>query len=280
MYILLISILIDLIIGELPSLIHPVVYIGFIGKKFEKIKYARFINGAISLILEIFFWIFLCKFLLNISKWFEIYFLTSSFSIKSLYKHVKQCYVDNIETLRKNVSYIVSRDVSKLDKSKLYSAALESLSENISDSIVGPLFYYLLFGIYGAITYRVVNTYDALFGYRNERFEWFGKFSARVDDVLNFIPSRLTALIISLFNFKSSIKYLKKYRKIKINAMYPMSAFAGVLNLGFEKVGVYKLDGKTVEKEDIPRGLSLYKKVVSVWILIVMFMEGLKTLIF
>ena len=145
MYILLISILIDLIIGELPSLIHPVVYIGFIGKKFEKIKYARFINGAISLILEIFFWIFLCKFLLNISKWFEIYFLTSSFSIKSLYKHVKQCYVDNIETLRKNVSYIVSRDVSKLDKSKLYSAALESLSENISDSIVGPLFYYLLF---------------------------------------------------------------------------------------------------------------------------------------
>lgn len=280
MFILLISLLIDITIGELPAFIHPVVYMGYIGKLFEKSKHARFLLGMFALLLEILFWLFLCKTLLSISKCFEIYFLTSTFSIKSLYSHVKRCYEDDVEKLRKNVSYIVSRDVSKLNKEKLYSAALESLSENISDGIVGPLFYYLIFGIYGALLYRVVNTYDALFGYRNERYEWFGKFPARFDDVLNFIPARITALLIALFNFKGAFSYLKKYRRLKINSMYPMSAFAGALNLGFEKVGVYKLEGKPVEKEDILKGLSLYTKVVFVWIAIVLFTVVLKTKIF
>jgi adenosylcobinamide-phosphate synthase len=138
------------------------------------------------------------------------------------------------------------------------------LAENISDSITGPLFYYLLFGLPGAVIYRVVNTYDALFGYRNEKYEWFGKFSARFDDLLNIIPARVTAFVISLFNPVSSWKYILKYGAIKINAMYPMSAFAGVLKLGFEKIGYYKLEGKIPEKEDIKKALNLYKQIVAI----------------
>jgi adenosylcobinamide-phosphate synthase len=126
------------------------------------------------------------------------------------------------------------------------------------------LFYYLLFGLPGAVIYRVVNTYDALFGYRNEKYEWFGKFSARFDDLLNIIPARVTAFVISLFNPVSSWKYILKYGAIKINAMYPMSAFAGVLKLGFEKIGYYKLEGKIPEKEDIKKALNLYKQIVAI----------------
>ncbi|ABR30720.1 cobalamin biosynthesis protein CobD [Thermosipho melanesiensis] len=273
------SILIDLFFGEFPNFIHPVVYMGVIGKRFEKIKGFRFFFGMLSLLLEISFWLFLCKMLVKVNYFFELYFLSSTFSIRALYVHVKRCKTNNLKILRRNVSFIVSRDVSFLDKNHLYSAALESLSENISDSIVAPLFYYLIFGIYGALLYRVVNTYDALFGYRTERYEWFGKFPARFDDFLNFIPARLTAFLIILFNFRA-IEYLKRYRKLKINSMYPMAAFAGVLGLGFEKIGVYKLEGKGVELGDIDRGLRLYKKVVFLWIVILMVMVVLKERIF
>ncbi|ONN27155.1 cobalamin biosynthesis protein CobD [Thermosipho affectus] len=273
------SLLVDLVLGEFPSIIHPVIYMGFLGKRVEKMKNFRFFWGMFSLLLELFFWFFVCRLTMKVSEFFGIYFLSSTFSIKALYRHVERCKTDDEKVLKRHVSFIVSRDVSMLNKNQLYSAALESLSENISDSIVAPLFYYLLFGVCGALIYRVVNTYDALFGYRTKRYEWFGKFAARCDDILNFIPARLTALLIVPFNFKS-ILYLKKYRKIKINAMYPMAAFAGVLNLGFEKVGVYKLEGKKVEREDIDRGLKLYKKVVFVWIILIMVMEVLKKKIY
>lgn len=279
----LLALIIDLFFGEFPSVIHPVVYMGCVGKFFDNIYKSRsskavsFVLGMISLIVELIIWGGLGYFLQSFSKRFtiamifEVYILKSTFSIRSLYEHVKRCYTNDVELLRKNVSMIVSRDTSKLDKSHLYSAAVESLAENISDSITGPLFYYVLFGLPGAVVYRVVNTYDALFGYRNARYEWFGKFPARFDDLLNLVPSRLTALFISFFNFKRSWEYIKKYGGIKINATYPMSAFAGVLGLGFEKIGYYKFDGKLPDMEDLGKALRLYKKVVFLIILVVVF---------
>jgi adenosylcobinamide-phosphate synthase len=282
LFALLFAIVYDLLFGEYPSQIHPVVYMGFVGKWFdkklnkpEKSDFARFIFGMIALTIEIVLFLVISTSLVVISKsnnkvaqilgfLVSICLLKSTFSIRSLYEHVARCYTDDVELLRKNVSFVVSRDVSKLDKAHLYSAAIESLAENISDSITGPLFYYLLFGLPGAVIYRVVNTYDALFGYRNEKYEWFGKFSARFDDLLNIIPARVTAFVISLFNPVSSWKYILKYGAIKINAMYPMSAFAGVLKLGFEKIGYYKLEGKIPEKEDIKKALNLYKQIVAI----------------
>lgn len=227
-----------------------------------------------ALVVEICFWVFIVFVANSIELYWlsfilKIYLLKASFSIKGLYIHVKSCIVDDENQLRKRVSLIVSRDVSKLDKFHLYSAAIESLSENISDSTTGPLFYYTLFGLYGAVAYKVVNTYDALFGYRTNRYEWFEKFPARFDDLQNIVPSRLTALIILLFNPKRGWEYLKRYGGIKINATYPMSAFAGVLGVSFEKVGYYKFHGRLPEKDDVQRGLHLYKKVAFILISVV-----------
>ncbi|WP_448375901.1 adenosylcobinamide-phosphate synthase CbiB [Fervidobacterium sp.] len=279
--VLIFAIAFDLLFGEYPSHFHPVVYMGTLGKliddKFNKTNLSntlRLLFGAFALLIEIALFLSFSYIVLMLSQtkvsiiWFtsfllKIYILKSTFSIRSLYEHVSRCYTDDVQLLRKNVSFIVSRDVSKLDKPHLYSAAIESLAENISDSVTGPLFYYLFFDLPGAVMYRVVNTYDALFGYRNSKYEWFGKFPARFDDLLNLIPSRLTALFISFFNPVSAWKYIFKYGAIKLNAMYPMSAFAGVLGIGFEKIGYYKLEGRLPEKEDVERALRLYVKVIA-----------------
>jgi len=278
--ILIIALALDVVFGEYPAKLHPVVYMGFLGRFFDKLYSSKknnaiaFFLGMFSLIAEICFWIFIVFGMSSIKIYWlslilKVYLLKASFSIKALYIHVKNCTVDDEDELRKRVRLIVSRDVSKLDKPHLYSAAIESLSENISDSITGPLFYYTLFGLYGAIVYRVVNTYDALFGYRTNRYEWFGKFPARLDDLLNIVPSRLTALIILLFNPKRGWEYLKRYGGIKINATYPMSAFAGVLGVSFEKIGYYKFHGRLPEKDDVKRGLDLYIKVIFILISVV-----------
>lgn len=272
----------DIIFGEYPTAIHPVVYVGFLGKFFDKHTQRcsstskRFVLGMLAEIFEISLWISIIFFLLGLkSNYYLIYivlcsYLTkSTFAIKSLYTHVKHCDVDDEETLRRNISMIVSRDTKKLSKGHLYSAALESLSENFNDSVVAPTFYFLLFGLPGTMIYRIINTYDALFGYRNQMYEWFGKFPARLDDVANYIPARLSALVISLFNFRNALKYVKLYGRLKINGTYPMSAFAGVLNIGLEKIGTYRFEGKLPEKTDLERGLVLYRKVCSLWLLLV-----------
>ncbi len=280
---LIFAVIVDITMGEYPSIIHPVVYMGKMGKVFDRFantniknNLLKFISGGFAEVAEIFLWIFGIFLTFNLLQAvghlahyiFLVYLLKSTFSIKGLFDHVKRCYTDNEEELRKSVSMIVSRNTSELDKPHLYSAAIESLAENISDSITGPLFYYVLFGLIGAFIYRIVNTYDALFGYRNERYEWFGKFCARFDDLLNYIPARLTALFILLFNPKGALKYLKKYRKIKINATYPMSAFAGVLSIGLEKMGYYKFDGPLPVKEDVKTALKLYRKVVFIIVVV------------
>ncbi len=272
----------DLTIGELPNKSHPVFYMGKIAKIIDKKRTnissnsLLFILGFISLATELFLWVFSAYFVTKINyAFFSIllsgFLLKSTFSIKGLYKHVKVCETQDIEELRKRVSYIVSRDTSKLDAWHLYSAAIESLAENISDSVTGPLFYYCLFGLPGAVFYRVVNTFDALFGYRNEKYEWFGKIPARFDDILNFLPARITALFISVFNPKGAFRYIKKYGGIKINATYPMSAFAGVLGLKFEKIGYYSFEGKEPELADIKKALSLYTKTIFLLVLSVLF---------
>lgn len=266
--------MLDLLFGEPQNLLHPVYYIGRIGsfldKAREKVtnKVLLFVLGMSALIVEALLWLALILLVQRLTYpvriVLSIILFKFSFSIRGLYEHVHRCFTDDVEALRKNVSLIVSRDVSKLDKWHLYSAALESLSENLSDAITGPWFYFILLGLPGAWLYRVVNTYDALFGYRNDRYEWFGKFAARMDDALNFIPSRISCFFILLFNPKRALNYVRKYGPVKINATYPMSAFAGVLGVKFEKIGYYSFEGREPTKEDILKGLRLYKYVVLV----------------
>lgn len=276
----------DLFLGEYPSPLHPVVYMGWLGKLFDQVrenidgKFINFLLGLSALVGEATLWLIPALLVQSVENRvlmivLSALFFKSTFSIRGLYEHVARCLTEDIEQLRKNVSIIVSRDTSKLDLQHLYSAAVESLSENIHDSFVGPFFYYLLFGLPGAVIYRLVNTYDALFGYRNEKYEWFGKFPARFDDILNFVPARISTIFIALFNPARAFRYVKKYGHLKINATYPMSAFAGVLEIGLEKIGYYKFDGPLPTVEDLRRALALFCKVTTLILMFFIFLFSL-----
>ncbi len=270
-FVFLIAIGIDLFVGEYPALFHPVVWMGRIVKYFDvdsKRESVRFFWGIMLLIVDVGIWFSVGSFATMIPGiagiFIQAFLLKSTFSIRSLYFHVKRCGVEDEDKMRHNVSMIVSRNTANLDKWHLLSAALESLSENTSDSVTGPIFYYALFGLPGAFVYRTVNTLDAMIGYHNERFEWFGKAAARTDDALNFIPSRLTATFFAIFSPKKVFRSIFKYGPLKINGTYPMSAFSGLLGVKFEKIGYYAFDGREPVVEDIKRGLKFYVMAISV----------------
>ena len=114
----------------------------------------------------------------------------------------------------KNIKYLVSRDTEELSLSDINKSAIESYGENLSDGVIAPLFYLLLFGLEGAFIYKAINTLDSMVGYRNERYERFGKVSALLDDVANYIPSRITSLLYcTTFLLKRGTKFLRLWQK-------------------------------------------------------------------
>lgn len=145
--------------------------------------------------------------------------------------------------------HLVSRDTSQLTESQVSAAAIESVAENASDGIIAPLFFYTLGGLPLALAYRFVNTADSMLGYRDPEREWLGKFPARFDDVLNFIPARLTGLFIVLSapfcgsSFTKVWNIMRRDSRVTAspNAGVPMSAMAGALSVELEKVGHYIL---------------------------------------
>ncbi len=164
---------------------------------------------------------------------------------------------------------LVSRDTSQLGTPSLAAAAIESLAENASDSFIAPLLYYHLFGLPGAFAYRVVNTLDAMLGYHG-RYEFLGKIPARLDDVLNFVPAWLTALLITIAarfaggDARRAWETMQRdhAKTASPNAGYPMSAMAGALDVRLEKVAHYRLNdaGRAPQPADIHHAA----KIVSV----------------
>lgn len=249
--IILASLGIDFLV-EYPNIIHPVAWTGKIIKAFDDHRLfsghaGEFVNGMLSVIVAIAVWssaIYLIHFLPLLPRIaVTIFILKSTFSIGGLVRSVRACETGELEKLRRNTGLIVSRNVENLDMDHLYSAAFESGAENLVDSVISPLFYFALFGLYGAVIFRIVNTADAMIGYRNKKYEFYGKFAARMDDVMNFIPSRLLALIILLLSPKRVISNLKKYRKLKLNGMYSMATMAALFRVRIEKIGYYYVDG-------------------------------------
>lgn len=167
--------------------------------------------------------------------------------------------------------------MSKLDQPLLIAATVESVAENSSDGFVAPLLYYLVLGVPGALFYRTVNTCDSMVGYHGE-YEYLGKFAARLDDVANFIPARLTGLLIVVAAYvagkdsRSAWKMMwRDHSKTESpNAGWPMSAAAGALDVQLEKVGHYVLgDSKsTLTLDKIDGSLALMKVVATIWVLI------------
>jgi len=156
---------------------------------------------------------------------------------------------NDLNKARTNLSMIVKRNTKNLDKNHILSGTLESLSENIVDGITGPMFYFAIFGLPGAFAYRIVNTVDSMVGYKTQMFKNLGWFGANCDNILNYIPSRLTGLTIVLgsmllgHDWKNCYEIFKRDGKKtdSPNAGYPMAAFAGALGTKFEKLEHYSL---------------------------------------
>ena len=177
-----------------------------------------------------------------------VFLLTSSLSIRMLgtsgLRLAGSLKAKDIEQARIDLGSLCSRDAAALSESQLAAGAIESVAENTTDSVVAPVFYFVLFGLPGALAYRAVNTLDAMYGYR-DRYEWFGKFIARADDVLNFIPARLAALLMlgagQLLDFKGqdAIATWKADgdKTSSPNAGQTMSIMAGLLSIKLEKSG-------------------------------------------
>ncbi len=176
---------------------------------------------------------------------------------------------DDLDSARASLAMIVKRNTKNLDRNHVISGVLESISENTVDGITGPLFYYALFGLPGAFVYRVVNTADSMIGYKTDIFKNVGWFAARCDTILNYIPSRITGLIMIISaailqnNWKESYKIMiRDGRNTESpNAGYPMAALAGALGTKFEKISHYELgDGKTtLTKQHVCSAITMMK---------------------
>ena len=179
--------------------------------------------------------------------------LKTTIAIRGMEKHAKAVLEsldqNNLDMARTNLSMIVKRNTKNLDKNHVISGVLESISENTVDGITGPLFYFALFGLPGAFVYRVINTADSMIGYKTDIFKNVGWFGATCDTILNYIPSRLTGLVMIISaailqnNWKESYKIMIRDGKKteSPNAGYPMAALAGALETKFEKINHYKL---------------------------------------
>ncbi|WP_026234764.1 adenosylcobinamide-phosphate synthase CbiB [Calidithermus timidus] len=174
-------------------------------------------------------------------------------------RYVEEALEEGLEQGRWRLSRIVSRDTRSLDEAEVREGALESLSENLSDSLVAPLFWFLLLGLPGAALYRFANTADAMWGYRGE-WEWAGRFAARADDLLSWLPARLTALVLWLCRPGFSLRGLaaEARQTPSPNSGWPMAALALGLGVRLGKPGVYVLNpqGRRPTARDFALGLS------------------------
>lgn len=188
---------------------------------------------------------------------------------------VESAFLQSLDAGRQRLAMLVSRDTSQLDESEIRESAIESLAENLNDSVVAPIFWFVLFGLPGAAVYRFANTADAMCGYRGLRhgvnWEWAGKWAARADDVLSWLPARITALLLGLVAGGLSIKTLRlEARKTPSpNSGWPMAAMALVLGVCLRKPGVYVLHeaGRSPQGRDTATALKHASKVVLAQVL-------------
>ncbi len=261
LFIIILALLLDLSWGEPPSFLHPVVYMGKIINflKPHLIKYENKISGFYLTFLLLSLFVIPIYFIIqSLQLYFLIYIiisaiiLSTTFAIKELLnsiRAVKEDIKSDINQARQSVSYLVSRDTSLLTEVELVSATIETLTENITDSVVSPLFYTFFLGVLGGVAYRVINTLDAMVGYKNEENINIGYFPARLDDIVNYLPARLTGVLIIFSALLMGLNWRRSYYTMmkdaektpSPNSGYPMAAAAGALGIRLEKKSYYTL---------------------------------------
>ncbi len=254
--VLLLALALDWLMGEPPNALHPVVWLGQLITLLEQHAphdhpRAELLYGA-GMTVACIGAAVAPAWLLPRSRLAEAVLLKTMFAWRTLHQagaRVRDALAaDDLSAARAAVRWLVSRDTAQLDSSLLAAAAIESLAENASDSVVAPLLAYALGGLPAVCAYRAVNTLDAMIGYRG-RYEYLGKAPARLDDLLNLLPARLTGLLIVAAAWLCGADARQAWQVLRHehavtaspNAGYPMAAMAGALGVRLEKVGHYCL---------------------------------------
>ena len=242
--------ILDLLLGDPQWLPHPVVWFGkAIAACEHKLNrgHHRKVKGAvvaISLIALVFALTWLVRYwLLSLSSYllllFDAIIIFYCLAGTTLIREVREVFFAldrSLEEGRQQVARIVGRDTSELSAQEVRTAALETLAENLSDGVIAPLFWFSLLGTPGMLAYKMVNTLDSMIGYKTERYKDFGCWAAHIDDVANYIPARLTALLMILASGKLNLLafvWKNGPRHASPNSGYPEAALAGILNCRF-----------------------------------------------
>lgn len=268
---IILAVVLDWIIGDPYNMPHPVRFMGKIisyeerrCRNFADDDEELFLSGLIlalvNILLGLFPLFFITKLLrgipLIIFETIIYYYCISARMLHYEAVEVKKALSKSLEKGRARLQYIVGRDTSNLSEEEAIKATIETVAENTSDGIIAPLFYIFLLGPAGGITYKFINTMDSMIGYNNEKYKDLGKGAAIIDDIVNYIPARITGLLMCLSELntekiKKAFKIMKKYHKSHTspNAGYPEAATAGIL--GIELGGGSFYNGVYVDKPSI-----------------------------
>ena len=251
---LLVGWFLDLIFGDPSKLPHPIVWFGksiaFFEHQLNKGSHRKLKGAlvAIGLIVSVFVITYLIRHYLNLLPsitgrgwgWvFDSIFVFFCLAGTTLIREVREVFlaVDrSLEEGRQQVARIVGRDTTELSAQEVRTAALETLAENLSDGVIAPLFWFAILGVPGMLTYKMINTLDSMIGYKTERYRDFGCWAAHIDDVANYIPARLTALLMAIASpRKGLLRFIWRNgrRHASPNSGYPEAALAGILNCRF-----------------------------------------------
>ncbi|MEI7614553.1 MAG: adenosylcobinamide-phosphate synthase CbiB [Betaproteobacteria bacterium] len=289
------GVLLDRLLGETRRW-HPLVGFGALADAVERLLNrggGSRLNGLLAWALIVLPWValaFVGK-RTDLAGWLiDVVLLYLALGGRSLAEHAERVGHDleagDLPAAREHVGWIVSRKTSELDESGVSKACVESTLENGSDAVFGALFWFMMLGGAGVVLFRLANTLDAMWGYKNPRFLHFGWAAARIDDVLGYVPSRLTALSYALFGqTRRALACWRKQAPIwdSPNAGPVMSAGAGSLGLALGGPAIYHGqleerpvlgEGRPARGEDIPRALALVRRSLALW-LVLYFLGGL-----
>ena len=279
-----IALALDFILGEPPNRYHPLRWMGNLldyldDRILRRNPVAMRLKGLLSYVLLLSLTLLICITFLTLSRhllgdwaWMLVtaVLFKLSFAVYSFRTHCQPIEADlrrgDLHSARQKTQMIVSRDTSRLDEAHIASCCVETVSENLVDSVYSPHFYFGLFGIFGAFMFRCANLMDAMWGYRNEKYGDLGFFPAHLDDVLGYITARLSVFFIILGTLvqDGDVKGLLQSvrdghsKTLSPNSAWPMSAVAGSLGYSMEKEGVYQMGkGPLPNAEDITRTYHL-----------------------